>query len=106
MTVIREGTRLCQPPVVTPRVLAVPLALFERDGLKAALKKAGLPSDDVLFSRFETQDAVPVGFGGLEIYEMTSRLTMAAGAIWIALGSLRTLPWRRFSDAMPCYGRS
>jgi GNAT superfamily N-acetyltransferase len=52
----------------------VPLAVFERDGLKAALKKAGLFSEDVerpdlLFWRFETQDAVPVGFGGLEIYD-------------------------------------
>jgi hypothetical protein len=31
---------------VTPRVVAVPLAVFERDGLKAALKKAGLFSED------------------------------------------------------------
>ena len=55
------------------RLRAAPLARFERDGLKAALKKAGLPNDDIeepglLFWRFETQDDVPVGFGGLEIY--------------------------------------
>jgi GNAT superfamily N-acetyltransferase len=71
----RPGDRdLPEAPLVAPRVLAVPLALFERDGLKAALKKAGLASDDVdrpdlLFWRFETQDAVPVGFGGLEIHD-------------------------------------
>ena len=56
-----------------PRVNAAPLAAFERDGLKAALKKAGLPTDDIdepnlLFWRFETRDDVPVGFGGLEIH--------------------------------------
>lgn len=56
-----------------PRLHGVPLAQFERDGLKAALKKAGLPSDkvdepDVLFWRFENRDDVPVGFGGLEIH--------------------------------------
>jgi N-acetylglutamate synthase-like GNAT family acetyltransferase len=55
------------------RLLAVPLAEWERDGLKAALKKAGLPSEDVCapgrrFWRFE-QDDVPVGFGGLELHD-------------------------------------
>jgi GNAT superfamily N-acetyltransferase len=60
--------------VTLPRVHAAPLAQFERDGLKAALKKAGLPTDDVdepgaLFWRFETHDGVPIGFGGLEIYD-------------------------------------
>src|SRR5262249_62352345 len=53
-------------------LLATPLAVWERDGLKAALVKAGLPADDVgdarlLFWRFETTD-IPVGFGGLEIH--------------------------------------
>jgi N-acetylglutamate synthase-like GNAT family acetyltransferase len=53
-------------------LFASPLATWERDGLKAALAKAGLPTDDVespacLFWRFE-QDDVPVGFGGLEIF--------------------------------------
>src|SRR6266487_1547200 len=53
-------------------LLATPLAAWERDGLKAALVKAGLPADDVgdarlLFWRFETTD-IPVGFGGLEIH--------------------------------------
>jgi arsenate reductase (glutaredoxin) len=51
---------------------AFPLATWERDGLKAALKKAGLPYADLeaadrLFWRFETDDSVPAGFGGLEI---------------------------------------
>ncbi len=55
------------------RLLANPLAAWERDGLKTALAKAGLPVGDVddprhLFWRFETYDDVPVGFGGLEMY--------------------------------------
>ena len=52
---------------------AFPLAAWERDGLVAALRKAGLPADDVgvpgaLFWRFSTEDDVPAGFGGLEVY--------------------------------------
>jgi amino-acid N-acetyltransferase len=59
--------------MAAPRVLATPLAAWERDGLKAALSKAGLPAADVgdprlLFWRFETLNDVPVGFGGLEIH--------------------------------------
>jgi len=62
-------TRAADPP----RLNATPLAAWERDGVAAALKKAGLPADDVdssgpLFWRFETQDLTPVGFGGLEIH--------------------------------------
>ena len=58
---------------MTRRLLATPLAEWERDGLKAALSKAGLPAADVgdprlLFWRFETLNDVPVGFGGLEIH--------------------------------------
>jgi N-acetylglutamate synthase-like GNAT family acetyltransferase len=58
---------------MTRRLLATPLAVWERDGLKAALIKAGLPAADVgdpqlLFWRFETYEDVPVGFGGLEIH--------------------------------------
>jgi N-acetylglutamate synthase-like GNAT family acetyltransferase len=54
-----------------PGLIGLPLAVFERDGLVAALAKAGLPADDVtsegpLFWRFENAE-VPVGFGGLEI---------------------------------------
>jgi N-acetylglutamate synthase-like GNAT family acetyltransferase len=54
-------------------LLATPLAAWERDGLKAALVKAGLPADDVsdaqlLFWRFETAADIPAGFGGLEIH--------------------------------------
>jgi amino-acid N-acetyltransferase len=53
--------------------MATPLAAWERDGVGAALIKAGLPADDiddpyVLLWRFETYEDVPVGFGGLEIY--------------------------------------
>lgn len=54
------------------RLTSLPLAVWERDGLAAALKKAGLPTEDVsepgpLFWRFENDD-IPVGFGGLEIH--------------------------------------
>jgi arsenate reductase len=56
-----------------PRLRAQPLATWERDGLRAALGKAGLPVDDIaepdrLFWRFETLNDVPVGFGGLEVH--------------------------------------
>jgi N-acetylglutamate synthase-like GNAT family acetyltransferase len=56
-----------------PKLFARSLAVWERDGLKAALAKARLPSDDVraegpLFWRFLTEDNVPAGFGGLEIH--------------------------------------
>jgi len=56
-----------------PQLRATPLAVWERDGLKAALLRAGLPADDVaepdrLFWRFERYDDMPVGFGGLEIH--------------------------------------
>ena len=58
---------------MTRRLIATPLAPWERDGVGAALAKAGLPADDigdayVLLWRFETYEDVPVGFGGLEIY--------------------------------------
>jgi len=56
-----------------PRLQVQPLAVWEREGLRAALVKAGLPADDVadprvLCWRFETYNDVPVGFGGLEIF--------------------------------------
>ena len=55
-----------------PALFALPLATWERDGLKAALARAGLPADDVahdgpLFWRFERDD-VPVGFAGIEVH--------------------------------------
>ena len=58
---------------MTPRLRAVPLAIFERDGLKAALSKVGLPCEDVeqsgpLFWRFDTDDDMPAGFAGLELH--------------------------------------
>jgi arsenate reductase len=58
---------------MAPTLTACPLAVWERDGLAAALRKANLPADDVtapatLFWRFSTDDDVPAGFGGLEVY--------------------------------------
>lgn len=55
-----------------PIPVPLPLAVWERDGLVAAVAKAGLPPDnldssDTLFWRFENDD-MPVGFGGLEMY--------------------------------------
>jgi len=55
------------------RLIHTPLAVWEREGLKAALVRAGLPADDVgdpylLAWRLETYEDVPVGFGCLEIY--------------------------------------
>jgi N-acetylglutamate synthase-like GNAT family acetyltransferase len=57
-----------------PRLSAIPLAAWEREGVTAALRKLGLPADDVaspgrMFWRFETRDLTPVGFGGLEIHD-------------------------------------
>lgn len=59
-------------------LFALPLATWERDGLKAALVRAGLPADDVeqdgpLFWRFERDD-VPVGFAGIEVYQTDALL--------------------------------
>lgn len=53
-------------------LFALPLAAWERDGLKAALAKAGLVTDDIgeaalAFWRFEIGD-MPVGFAGLEAH--------------------------------------
>jgi amino-acid N-acetyltransferase len=56
-----------------PALIALPLAVWERDGLKAALTGAGLPADDIAapgpqFWRFSTDDDVPAGFGGIEVH--------------------------------------
>jgi N-acetylglutamate synthase-like GNAT family acetyltransferase len=56
-----------------PSLIALPLAVWERDGLKAALTRAGLPADDIFapgpqFWRFATHDDVPAGFGGIEVH--------------------------------------
>ena len=53
-------------------LFALPLATWERDGLKAALARAGLPAADLetegpLFWRFERDD-MPVGFAGIEVH--------------------------------------
>jgi N-acetylglutamate synthase-like GNAT family acetyltransferase len=53
-------------------LMVQPLAPWERDAVAAALRKAGLPADDLqahgrMFWRFEEND-VPVGFGGLELH--------------------------------------
>jgi N-acetylglutamate synthase-like GNAT family acetyltransferase len=61
------------------RLRGLPLAAWERDGLKAALHGAGLPVDDaeeprVQFWRYETLSDVPVGFGGLEIHDRDALL--------------------------------
>jgi len=68
--VCRRGAR---DAVMTRRLVAIPMAPWERDGIKAALVKAKLPADDlgdarVLVWRFETIEGTPVGFGGLEIF--------------------------------------
>jgi N-acetylglutamate synthase-like GNAT family acetyltransferase len=67
-----EGDPVSQDAIL-PQLTAFPLATWEREGVKAALKKVGLPAADVeapnrLFWRFETADVVPVGFGGLELH--------------------------------------
>jgi amino-acid N-acetyltransferase len=56
-----------------PPLVAIPLAVWERDGLGAALKGAGLPTDDIpdaaaRFWRFSFADDIPAGFGGLEVH--------------------------------------
>ncbi|HET9903710.1 MAG TPA: arsenic resistance N-acetyltransferase ArsN2 [Xanthobacteraceae bacterium] len=53
--------------------MAHPLPAGARAALCRALEKAGLPIDDVeepgrLFWRFETEEQVPVGYGGLEVH--------------------------------------
>jgi arsenate reductase len=58
---------------MAPPLVAIPLAAWEREGLAAALKKAGLPADDVAepgrhFWRFSFADDIPAGFGGLEVH--------------------------------------
>ena len=58
---------------MTRRLIATPLAAWEREGVKAALIKTALPADDVddprvLLWRFETLEGIPVGFGGLEVF--------------------------------------
>jgi amino-acid N-acetyltransferase len=56
-----------------PKLMAHPLRDGERGALAAALAKAKLPTADIeepgrLFWRFETDEEMPVGFGGLEVH--------------------------------------
>jgi N-acetylglutamate synthase-like GNAT family acetyltransferase len=79
-----------------PPLFAQPLATWERDGLKAALVRAGLPADDIaepgpLFWRFERDD-VPVGFAGIEVH--------GRDALLRALLTLPPLRRRGFGGAM------
>jgi N-acetylglutamate synthase-like GNAT family acetyltransferase len=79
-----------------PQLLARHLEVWERDGLKIALAKVGLPVDDLsepgsLFWRFE-QDDIPVGFGGLECH--------GRDALLRALVTLPPLRRRGFGRAM------
>ena len=60
-------------PSDPPRVTAIPLADWEREGVVAALKGAGVSDDEVCapgahFWRYESLDMTPVGFGGLETH--------------------------------------
>ncbi len=53
-------------------LVALPLAAWERDGVRTALLKAALPAGDVeepgrFFWRFEHEDT-PAGFGGMELH--------------------------------------
>ena len=75
-------------------LLATPLAEWEREGLEAALVKAGLPADDIgnphlLFWRFETRANVPAGFGGLEIHNGGALLRSV-----VTLPPVRRIPYR------------
>jgi N-acetylglutamate synthase-like GNAT family acetyltransferase len=56
-----------------PPLIAIPLAVWEREGLAAALNKAGLPADDIAEPavhawRFSFADDIPAGFGALEAH--------------------------------------
>jgi len=58
---------------MAPPLVAIPLAAWEREGLVAALRGAGLPADDITaanrhFWRFSFADDIPAGFGGLEVH--------------------------------------
>ena len=62
-----------RPVPTPPRLVAFALKPWERDALTSAVAKAGLPTADIraaehLFWRFEADDEIPVGFGGLEIH--------------------------------------
>lgn len=82
---------------MAPPLVAIPLAAWEREGLSAALKKAGLPADDVAepsrhFWRFSFADDIPAGFGGLEIH--------GADALMRSITTLPPLRGRGFGRAI------
>jgi amino-acid N-acetyltransferase len=75
-----------------PHLSATPLAAWERDGVVAVLKKAGLPADDVdspgaLFWRFETADVGPTEFGSLEL-SINPRRPREADVVPVGFGGL------------------
>lgn len=56
-----------------PKVVAIPLAVWERDGLKSVLRRVNLATEDIdnehaHFWRFLSIDDTLVGFGGLEAF--------------------------------------
>src|SRR5262249_3302720 len=80
---------------MTPRLIATPLAAWEREGFKAALVKAKLPADDVddphvLVWRFEAVEGTPVGFGGLELFGSDALLRSL-----VTLPPVRQVAWAR-----------
>ena len=77
-------------------LVATPLASWERECLKAALVKAGLPADDVaepgsLFWRFETRVDIPAGFGGLEMVKRTGEALYVGASRPRGSNEVRTL---------------
>ncbi len=97
-----------------PRLQSLPLAVWERDGLKAALLKAGLRADDVvrpdrLFWRFERDDDTPAGFGGLEMHgtdALSSRRRNCAAAAPSIFGPARPRNSSRISATGPAGART
>ena len=82
---------------MAPPLVAIPLAVWERDGLGAALKGAGLPTDDIAdaaarFWRFSFADDIPAGFGGLEVH--------GADALLRSVMTLPPLRGRGFGQAI------
>lgn len=78
-------------------LVAIPLAVWERDALGAALKGVGLPTGDIAdaaarFWRFSFADDIPAGFGGLEVH--------GADALMRSVVTLPPLRGRGFGQAI------